>query len=163
MFVIAVDFDGTIVDHCYPWIGEPVPGAFLWLKKFQQAGAKLILWTMRSDNDNDGPTLTDAVEFCESQGIEFLGVNENPTQGSWTTSPKAYANLYIDDAAFGVPLRDNPRMGGRDFVDWGKVGPMVMKLIELHREEQRVLQDKLDKLEACHDRDGRSGKDEKGD
>ena len=46
---IAVDFDGTIVDHVFPEIGAAVPGAFKWLKRFKEAGATLILWTMRSD------------------------------------------------------------------------------------------------------------------
>jgi len=45
--IIAIDFDGTIVDHRYPDVGEPCPGSFEWMRKFQAAGAKLILWTMR--------------------------------------------------------------------------------------------------------------------
>ena len=51
---IAIDFDGTIVDHRFPEIGKPVPGAFEWMKKFKEAGAKLILWTMRSDGQANG-------------------------------------------------------------------------------------------------------------
>jgi hypothetical protein len=123
--IIAIDFDGTIVDHCYPEIGEPVPDAFYWLKRFQDAGAKLILWTMRNDSEASGPVLTDAVEFCRKCGVEFWGVNANPDQ-TWSKSPKAYANVYIDDAAIGCPLASNPRMGGRPYVDWDKVGPMVV-------------------------------------
>jgi hypothetical protein len=122
-YYIAVDFDGTIAEHEFPEIGKPVPEAFNWLAKFQHFGIKLILWTMRSDSDKSGPVLTQAVEFCRQHGIEFAHVNENP-QG-WTTSPKAYAHAYIDDAAIGCPLRQNPRLGGRPFVDWAKVGPMV--------------------------------------
>lgn len=123
---IAIDFDGTIVDHRYPEIGKPVPGAIDWIKRFQAAGAKVILWTMRSDSRNDGPTLTQAVDYLRGNGIELFGVNGNPTQGEWTTSPKAFAHLYIDDAALGCPLRENPRAGGRPFVDWDAVGPAVM-------------------------------------
>lgn len=124
--IIAVDFDGTIVTHNYPHIGECV-GAIPWLKKFQEAGAELVLWTMRCDSERHGPVLTDAVEFCDRHGVRFFGVNSNPSQGSWTRSPKAYANIYIDDAAFGCPLVYPA--GGRPHVDWEIVGPAVLKMI----------------------------------
>ena len=128
---IAIDFDGTIVDHRYPDIGAEVPGAVRWMKEWAAAGAKLLLWTMRSDgrSDGTGPVLADAVAFCRERGVEFSGVNANPTQ-TWSTSPKAYAHVYVDDAAFGCPLRTNPRAGGRPFVDWDVVGPAVLALIE---------------------------------
>lgn len=133
--ILAIDFDGTLVDHRFPEIGVPVPGAFDWLKRWQAAGAKLILWTMRSDGRTgggreNGPVLTEAVEFCRSQGVEFWGINENPQQKGWTGSPKAYAHAYVDDAAFGCPLKENPRVGGRPYVDWSVVGPAVMALLE---------------------------------
>ena len=128
--IIAVDFDGTIVDHRYPDIGAPVPGALRWLAEFQAAGAQLILYTMRSDNEKHGPTLSQAVEYCKSNGIEFWGVNENPEQKSWTTSPKVYAHRYIDDAAAGCPLLENIRDGGRPYVNWHAIGPAIMKLLE---------------------------------
>lgn len=116
--IIAVDFDGTIVEHTYPTIGPDVPGAFEWLREFSDAGHQLILWTMRS-----GPELAEAVEHCRRNGVEFWGVNRNPGQGSWTESPKAYAQMYIDDAALGCPLV--LRLEGRPYVDWSAVGPMV--------------------------------------
>ncbi len=122
---IAIDFDGTIVEHKYPDIGNPVPGAIEWMKRWQSAGAKLILYTMRSDG-SDGPTLTQAVEYCRRHGIEFYGVNSNPTQAKWTQSPKAYAHVYVDDAAFGCPLRD-AFSTDRPMVDWEVVGPAVMQ------------------------------------
>jgi hypothetical protein len=134
---LCIDFDGTIVDHIFPDIGQPVPGAFHWMKRFQQAGAKLILYTMRSDGQTNGPVLTQAVEFCRSRGIEFYGVNYCPGQGAWTKSPKVYGNLYIDDAAFGCPLRQNPRMGGEPYVDWDIVGPAVLKLVEEYQERHK--------------------------
>lgn len=134
---IAVDFDGTIADHEFPDIGKPVPGAFEWLKRFQEAGADLILWTMRSDGQDVGDVLTDAVDFCRDNGIEFAFVNENPQ--SWTTSQKAYAHAYIDDAAVGCPLHENPRMGGKPFVDWDVVGPCVMAMIEGDTQQQEVM------------------------
>ncbi len=129
MNIIAVDFDGTISDHQFPRIGEAVPGAFEWMKKFQEAGAKLILWTMRSDGRADGGGyLKDAVEFCRENGVEFWAHNTNPEQAGWTGSPKAYAHVYIDDAAFGCPLKENS--SGRPFVDWDVVGPKVLELLE---------------------------------
>ena len=47
--------------------------------------------------------------LAEAGGIEFFGVNCNPAQASWTTSPKIYSHVYVDDAAAGCPLRENPR------------------------------------------------------
>lgn len=136
-FIVAVDFDGTIVDHQFPSVGPPVPGAFEWLKRFEAAGAKLILWTMRSPGREslesgtlEGDVLQDAVDFCKANGIEFWGINENPDQHTWTASPKAYAHVLIDDAAFGCPLRGDKRMGGRPMVDWDLVGPAVLAMIE---------------------------------
>ncbi len=125
--VIAVDFDGTIAQHVFPKIGEPVFGAFAWMRKFQDAGAKLILYTMRSDGQNAGNVLSEAVEFCRKNGIEFWGINSNPEQLEWTTSPKAYAHYYIDDAAIGCPLI-YPKVG-KPYVDWTIVGPIVFKKI----------------------------------
>jgi hypothetical protein len=129
--VLAIDFDGTLADHRYPDIGAEVPGAISWLKEFRAAGAKLILWTMRSDSNSEGGrlTLSEAVQWCNERGVFFYGINENPDQSAWTHSPKAYAHIYIDDAAFGCPLRRNPRWGGRPFVDWSVVGPAVMAKI----------------------------------
>lgn len=115
--IIAVDFDGTIVRHEYPDIGAPVPLAIETLVALLDEGHELILWTMRSDGERQGPTLTQAVEFCRANGIDLAGVNANPTQGSWTSSPKAYAHVYIDDAAIGCPLV-HPDDGGRPYADW---------------------------------------------
>jgi hypothetical protein len=112
-----------------------VPGAFEWMKKWQEAGAKLILWTMRSDgrtadgSKENGPVLTDAVNFCREHGVEFWGVNRNPDQGGWTQSPKAYASIYVDDAAFGCPLRPASKRGVRPMVDWSVVGPAVLEIL----------------------------------
>lgn len=127
--IIAIDFDGTLVDHRFPDIGDEVPGAFDWLKRFQEAGARLILWTMRSDGREHGDVLSSAVEFCRARGIEFWAVNGNPQQSSWTQSPKCYAHAYIDDAAIGCPLRELPRSGAKPAVDWDKIGPIVLAMI----------------------------------
>lgn len=116
--IIAVDFDGTCVTHEYPKVGRFI-GAEGVLLDLVKAGHKLILWTMRS-----GQPLADAVEWFEAAGIPLFGVNENPQQKEWTASPKAYANLYIDDAALGIPLLGG-LTGERPFVDWVKVRGML--------------------------------------
>ena len=123
---ICIDFDGTIVDHCFPEIGTEAPKAIYWLKRLQDQGAKLILFTMRSDTSVGGPMLSDAVSFLEGKGIKFYGINKNPDQDSWTESPKAYADIYVDDAAFGCPLI-RPKGFRRPCVDWETVGPALLE------------------------------------
>jgi len=70
--IIAIDFDGTIVEHRYPAIGSVRPFAFEALKALQSKKHRLILWTYRS-----GKELNEAVEFCRSYGLEFYAVNRN--------------------------------------------------------------------------------------
>lgn len=123
---ICIDFDGTIVDHRFPEIGLPVPGALEWMKEFQAAGAKLILFTMRSDGERNPTALSRAVEYLKENGITLYGVNKNPSQVLWTSSPKAYGQVYIDDAAFGCPLI-HPDGFQRPCVNWDVVGPGVME------------------------------------
>ena len=126
---ICIDFDGTIADHRFPEIGPPVPGALKWMGQFQNAGARLILFTMRSDGGRNGDVLTDAVNYIQGNGIQLYGINKNPTQVHCTSSPKAYGQLYIDDAAFGCPLIQ-PEGFQRPCVDWEVVGPAVMKMLD---------------------------------
>jgi len=114
--IIAIDFDGTLVEHKYPDIGNDAPMAFPMLREWQEQGHKLILYTMRS-----GRELQEAVDYCIGKGIQFWGVNENPEQKSWTQSPKVYAHLYIDDAAYGVPKKPARELGVRHVVDWEKI------------------------------------------
>lgn len=121
---ICVDFDGTIVDHRYPLIGPPVPDAILWLQKWQELGAKIILFTMRSDDSPAGDLLTEAVQYVEKNGVKLFGINRNPDQDSWTASPKAYAHIYVDDSAYGCPLIHLHGFA-RACVDWALVGPEV--------------------------------------
>ena len=125
---ICVDFDGTVVEHRYPYIGKPVPHAIKWLKKWEQVGAKLILFTMRSDGQKEGDLLREAVEYLESNGVKLYAVNHNPKQAKWSSSPKAYAHMYVDDAAFGCPLT-LPKGFKRPCVDWSTVGPEVYKIL----------------------------------
>ena len=109
---IAIDFDGTCVTHDYPRIGKDIH-AIPVLNKLVSNGHKLILNTMRS-----GKELDDAVNWFKENNIELFGINENPTQKTWTNSPKVYAHMYIDDAAFGCPLLNIPEISDRPFVNW---------------------------------------------
>lgn len=116
--VICVDFDGTCVEHDYPEIGKDI-GAVPVLRDLVKGGHQLILWTMRS-----GTELEDAVEWFKFNAIPLYGVQRNPEQEAWTTSPKAYAQMYIDDAALGCPLiRDD---AWRPYVDWVKVRKLLV-------------------------------------
>jgi hydroxymethylpyrimidine pyrophosphatase-like HAD family hydrolase len=96
--VIAVDFDGTIVEHKYPEIGKEMLFAFETLKAMQNRGHKLILWTIRT-----GELLQEAVEFCRSKGVEFYAVNANYPEEvlDEKTSRKVNADIYIDDRSVG--------------------------------------------------------------
>ena len=91
---IAVDFDGTIVEHQYPAIGKEKLFAFQTLKELEKRGARLILWTFRT-----GKELEEAVEYCRKNGIEFYAVNRNYPEEVFdeTVSRKIDADIYIDD------------------------------------------------------------------
>jgi hypothetical protein len=127
---ICVDFDGTIVDHRFPYIGDPVPLAITWLKRWDELGAKLILFTMRSDGARYGDVLSEAITYLERQEVQLYAVNQNPDQEDWSVSPKAYAHIYVDDSSFGCPLIQ-PSGFARKCVDWSQVGPAVESLILL--------------------------------
>ena len=116
---IAIDFDGTCVTHDYPRIGKDI-NAIDVLKKLVVNGHKLILNTMRS-----GKELQDAIDWFKENGIELYGANKNPSQKSWTNSPKVYAHMYIDDAALGCPLKMDLNLSNRPFVDWDVVSTLL--------------------------------------
>jgi len=126
---IAIDFDGTCVTHEFPRVGRDI-GAAPVLKKLVANGHRLILFTMRSnianpysENPDIHPTggnyLDAALEWFKSNDIPLYGIQTNPGQATWTHSPKAYAHLYIDDAALGCPLIIEGNE--RPFVDWQAV------------------------------------------
>jgi hypothetical protein len=104
---IAVDFDGTIVEHAYPKIGKPIPFALEVLRQLQQEYRhKLILWTMR-----EGRLLREAVEYCEKNGVRFYACNKNYPEEEYREgdSRKIGADVYIDDRNIGGLL------------DWGLI------------------------------------------
>ena len=103
---LAIDFDGTIVEDAYPKIGKPNAFAFETLKKLQQNGHRLILWTYRH-----GKSLDEAVAFCKKNGLEFYSVNCSFPNEVFDPkkSRKINADLFIDDR----------NVGG--FYGWGEV------------------------------------------
>jgi hypothetical protein len=132
---IVIDFDGTVVTHDYPRVGKDI-GAVPVLKKLIAAGHNLILFTMRCDGilpnngDKEVTFLTDAVNWFKDNEIPLYGVQKNPTQHEWTTSPKAYGQLIIDDAAAGCPLIYNPLLSNRQFVNWVRMEEILrLKLL----------------------------------
>lgn len=96
---IAVDFDGTIVESRYPDIGKPKLFVFETLKKLQNEGFLLILWTYRY-----GDKLKEAVDFCKSNGIEFYAVNKSYPEEIFSedkASRKINADIFVDDRNLG--------------------------------------------------------------
>ena len=104
--IIAIDFDGTIVEDNYPKIGSEQLFAFSTMKKLEEQGHRLILWTVRTSDKLD-----EAVAFCKKNGIEFYAVNKNYPEEilDTKTARKIYADIFIDDR----------KVGG--FIGWGKV------------------------------------------
>lgn len=110
--IIAVDFDGTIVEDGYPGIGETRLFAFETLKRLQKDGHRLILWTYRH-----GKKLEEAIAFCRKNDIEFYAVNKSFPEETLSddVSRKINADLFIDDRNIGGIL------------GWGEVYQMLTK------------------------------------
>lgn len=123
--IINIDFDGTCLTHDFPDLGKDI-GAVEVLKQLIDKEHQLILFTMRSDQI-DRNYLTEAVEWFENNDIPLYGIQVNPTQHEWTTSPKSYAHLMIDDAALGCPLKFVPEFHSRPFVDWASVEKLLIQ------------------------------------
>ena len=112
--IIAVDFDGTIVEHKYPAIGRELPFAIETLRKLQSDRHKLILWTVR-----EGGLLEEALSFCRERGLEFYAVNrdypEEERDRNNHFSRKLKADVFIDDR----------NLGG--LPDWNSIYVMVTR------------------------------------
>ena len=109
--IIAVDFDGTIVEHNYPDIGQEIPFATTTLKMLTKERHRLILWTVRK-----GKELDEAVEWCRQRGVEFYAVNKNYPEEKVDNESgycKIDAELFIDDR----------NLGG--LPDWGTIYEMI--------------------------------------
>lgn len=133
--IIAVDFDGTIVDHEFPKIGKEKLFAFSTLKKLNEEGHKLILWTYRA-----GPLLDEAVNYCKENGVEFFAINESyPGEIlDENTSRKLNADLFIDDR----------NVGG--FLGWDKIWKEISGEEAVHETKSTIVKKKSfwDKLKG---------------
>ena len=121
---IAVDFDGTIVTHKYPEIGEEIPFAIETLKMLIADHHRLILWTVR-----EGELLDEAVNWCRERGVEFYAVNkeypEETVRNNEHFSRKVKADIFIDDC----------NLGG--LPDWGT----IYRMISRHRSWNYLLEE----------------------
>ncbi|WP_300726651.1 BT0820 family HAD-type phosphatase [uncultured Bacteroides sp.] len=121
---IAVDFDGTIVEHKYPAIGKEIPFAIDTLKRLQQERHRLILWSVR-----EGKLLEEAVEFCRERGLEFYAVNSNHPEEKGEHvhySRKLKADVFIDDR----------NVGG--LPDWGMIYEMIHENLTAEQMWERI-------------------------
>lgn len=118
---IAVDFDGTIVEHRFPEIGQEMPLATEVLKELQSKGHRLILWTFR-----DGIYLREAVEFCTEKGVFFYAINESHPDEEYNKymSRKIDADIFIDDR----------NVGG--FIGWEKIREILIPDSEFIRKDE---------------------------
>ena len=127
--VIAIDFDGTIVEHRYPEIGKEIPFSVETLKMLQQDRHKLILWTVR-----EGHLLDEAVQWCKERGLEFYAVNRDypeETREDRGFSRKLKADMFIDDR----------NLGG--LPDWGLIYRIIKEKVsfeEIYRDNSMPIQ-----------------------
>ena len=125
---IAIDFDGTIVTHKYPHIGEEKPFAIQTLRMLAEEGHRLVLWTVR-----EGRMLDEAVEWCRQRGVEFYAVNkdypEETQQNNHRYSRKLKVDVFIDDKNIGgIP-------------DWGT----IYDILKTGRSFESILRERVRK------------------
>lgn len=112
--IIAIDFDGTIVQDRFPDIGEMIPGAKEVINALHADGHRIIIWTSRT-----GVELARAVEWLAKTGIKYHLVNEscpdNTKKYGGRDTRKIYADIYVDDRGL-VPLPD----------DWHEIKEMII-------------------------------------
>lgn len=129
--LIAIDFDGTVVEHKYPEIGREIPFAVETLKKLQNDGHKLILWSVRTDD-----RLQEAVDWCKERGLTFYAVNrdfpEEDIENNINYSRKLQVDMFIDDR----------NIGG--LPDWGTIYKMISNkltyrdLMDFYEEDEEL-------------------------
>lgn len=108
--LIAIDFDGTIVEHRYPQIGKERPFATETIRRLIADRHRIILWTLRK-----GRLLDEAVEWCRERGIEFYAINSSypGEEIDGDTCRKIKYDIVIDDR----------NIGG--LPDWGQIYHMI--------------------------------------
>lgn len=107
--LLAVDFDGTIVDHEFPYIGQLKPNAKQVINELYDEGFGIFIWTCRDSTfhpdlrkfPNATPTIFDVHDFLEKEGIKYDGININHPQLGFQPVPKIYGDIYIDDKQLG--------------------------------------------------------------
>lgn len=109
---IAVDFDGTIVEHRYPEIGEERPFAIETLKMLIKDHHRLILWSVR-----EGALLDDAIEWCRERGVEFYAANRDYPEENWKENKNFSRKLKVD------VFIDDRQIGG--LPEWGEIYQMI--------------------------------------
>jgi hydroxymethylpyrimidine pyrophosphatase-like HAD family hydrolase len=121
--LIAVDFDGTIVEHKYPNIGKAFPFAIETLKALQKKGHQIILWTYRT-----GKELDEAVKYCQNHGVEFYAINKNYPEEQYdvTVPRKIHADIYIDDR----------NLGG--LPSWGEIYRIICPEVDLMPKKGKI-------------------------
>lgn len=119
--IFAIDFDGTIVEHEYPRIGEERLDALFTMKNLQDAGHQIVIWTCRCGED-----LASVVNWFKLVGFEPDGYNANPDGLPGFGIPKIYADVYLDDRNF------------PPFKDWQEVRDEFLNSDGTCKEEYRV-------------------------
>ena len=129
--IIAVDFDGTIVEHQYPEIGKELPFATETLRMLIADQHKLILWSVR-----EGKLLEDAIEWCRERGVEFYAVNkdfpEEKVEYNNHFSRKIKADLWIDDR----------NIGG--LPDWGTIYRMIKERLSYQDIINEIIRNRIE-------------------
>lgn len=103
--IIAIDFDGCLVESQWPEIGAPRWDVIDAAREERKRGSALILWTCRS-----GRYLDEAVDFCRKIGLLFDAVNDNLPEVvnfyGGSNCRKIVADEYWDDHAVRVPASE---------------------------------------------------------
>lgn len=123
--ILAIDFDGTLVEGKFPKIGRDLGGLF-WLSQLKALGCEMILWTCRVDQ-----RLEEAIDWLALHGYSDIitKVNERADAMQWPDDPrKVFANFYVGDRTLGAPL-----VKGTHHYDWEKAGPMLIKAVIAER------------------------------
>lgn len=121
---VAIDFDGTIVRHAFPEIGEPIANAKETLYRLYDAGCELLLFTCRGYyQEKNINYLAAAKKWLRQNGYPpFAAYNYSEWQADWTNSPKLYADIYIDDKMLFCPKLENGD------IDWVKIEQELERL-----------------------------------
>lgn len=131
MATIAVDFDGTIVEHRYPEIGKELPFATETLRTLIKEHHRLILWSVR-----EGKLLQDAIDWCHERGVDFWAVNrdypEEEENKNNHFSRKIKADYFIDDR----------NIGG--LPDWGQ----IYRMISEHKTYTQIIRESMGKVSS---------------